>query len=95
MMLTKEEKQEVLDYLPQERKLKEASYRDWISYVDKKIEKRELIKSLREGKHRERRIWVYEQREEQYAANMAFAYGVGILFIAGLPFIVSLFNQSY
>lgn len=92
MMLTKEEKQEVLDYLPQERKLKEASYRDWISYVDKKIEKCELLKSLHEGKHRLRKIWLYEQREEQYATSMAFAYGMGILFIVGLPFIVSLFN---
>ena len=92
MVLTKEEKQEVLDYLPQERKIKEELYKDWISYVDSKIEKRELMKRLREKKHRPRKIWLYEQREEQYATNMAFAYGMGVLFIVGLPFIVSLFN---
>lgn len=92
MVLTKEEKQEVLDYLPQERKMKEELYKEWMSYVDRKTEKRELMKSLREEKHRQRKIWLYEQREERYATNMAFAYGMGILFIVGLPFIVSLFN---
>ena len=92
MVLTKEEKQEVLDYLPQERKMKEELYREWISYVDSKIEKRVFMKSLREEKHRQRKIWLYEQREEQYATSMAFAYGIGVLFIVGLPFIVSLFN---
>ena len=92
MVLTKEEKQEVLDYLPQERKMKEELYKDWISYTDRKIQKRELMESLRDGKHRQRKIWLYEQRGEQYAASMAFAYGMGILFIVGLPFIVSLFN---
>lgn len=92
MMLTKEEKQEVLEYLPQERKLKEELYKEWISYVDNKTKTCKLMGSLREGKHRERRIWLYEQRENQYSTNMAFAYGMGILFIVGLPFIVSLFN---
>lgn len=92
MVLTKEEKQEVLDYLPQERKMKEELYREWISYVDSKIEKLEFMKSLREEKHRQRKIWLYEQREEQYATSMAFAYGIGVLFIVGLPFIISLFN---
>lgn len=92
MVLTKEEKQEVLDYLPQERKIKEELYKDWISYVDRKNEKREFMKYLREEKHRPRKIWLYEQREEQYAASMTFAYGMGVLFIIGLPFIVSLFN---
>lgn len=92
MVLTKEEKQEVLDYLPQERKIKEELYKDWMSYVDRKLQKRELMESLRDGKHRQRKIWLYEQREEQYATSMAFAYGIGVLFIVGLPFIVSLFN---
>lgn len=92
MVLTKEEKQEVLDYLPQERKMKEELYRECISYVDNKIEKRELMKYLREEKHRPRKIWLYEQRQEQYATSMTFAYGMGVLFIVGLPFIVSLFN---
>ena len=92
MVLTKEEKQEVLDYLPQERKIKEELYKDWISYVDRKNEKREFMKYLREEKHRPRKIWLYEQRQEQYATSMTFAYGMGVLFIVGLPFIVSLFN---
>lgn len=92
MVLTKEEKQEVLDYLPQERKLKEELYKDWISYVDRKNEKREYMKHLHEEKHRPRKIWLYEQREDRYTANMAFAYGMGILFIVVLPYIVSLFK---
>lgn len=92
MTLTKEEKQEVLVYLPQERKMKEEMYKDWMSCVDCKIAKREFMKSIREEKHRQRKIWLYEQREERYATNMAFAYGMGVLFIVGLPFIVSLFN---
>ena len=92
MVLTKEEKQEVLDYLPQERKIKEELYKEWMSCVDCKIAKHESMKSIREEKHRQRKIWLYERREEQYATNMAYAYGMGILFIVGLPFIVSLFN---
>lgn len=92
MVLTKEEKQEVLDYLPQERKIKEELYKDWMSYVDRKLQKRELMKSLRDGKHRERKIWVWEQREEQRNMSLAFAYSMCLLFVLSIPFIISLFN---
>ena len=92
MVLTKEEKQEVLDYLPQERKIKEELYKDWMSYVDRKLQKRELMKSLRDGKHRERKIWVWEQREEQRNMSLAFASSMCLLFVLSIPFIISLFN---
>lgn len=92
MVLTKEEKQEVLDYLSEERKIKEELYKDWMSYVDRKLQKRELMESLRDGKHRERKIWVWEQREEQRNMSLAFAYGMCLLFVLSIPFIISLFN---